>query len=240
MQNNKRKNVRIIEVLTGIIIVLAALSVVLSFLFNFEFTGPDHSLAEDLNNLADNTAQQRSSSISWMVTASLFVILLPFYLVIFYRDQPLIHILNSLVITGMAVAFFRASLAGFAVVEIIKALPADQPSQPDPQVLTYIRDMVMLTRIGLTAYGSFVILLSISRFRKTRFNIFGRILLFLSGPLLVIFTWVDPEHVLFNTALAAASIGLFITGVNFVNKGMVQSILEAVKEKGSRSKKQTE
>lgn len=208
--------------MTGIIIILSTLSIVFSYLFNFEFASPDHSLTDDFSYLSDNITLQRSSSISWMVTACLFVVLIPFYLIVFYRDQPVIHILNSLIITGMAVVFFRASLAGFAVVKTIAALPADHSAQPEPQVLSYIRDMIQLTWIGLTGFGGYVFLLSIRRFRKARVTIIGRILLFSSGPFLVIFTWRDPEHILFNTALAAASIGLFFTGVMFVNKGVKQ------------------
>lgn len=224
MQDNKREITRIIEVLTGIIILLSTLSLVYSYLFNFEFTDPDPSLTKDLNYLSDNIILQKSSSISWMVTACLYVLLIPFYLIVFFRDQPLIHLLNSFLIIGMSLVFFRASLAGFAVVKIFSELPADQLPQPEPQLLSYIRDMYQLIWIGLTAFGGYVFLFSICRFRKTRINIFGRVLLLLSGPLLVVFIWLDPEHVLFNTAFAVASIGLLITGARLTNVGMVRRL----------------
>lgn len=231
MQDNKREITRLIEVATGIIILLSTLSIVFSYLFNFEFASPDHSLSNDFSYLSENLALQKSSSISWMVTACLFLVLIPFYLIVFFRDQPLIHLLNSFIITGMAVVFFRSSLAGFAIVKTVAELPADQFAQPEPQVLSYLRDMIQLTWIGLTAFGGYVFLLSINRFRKTRINIFGRILLLLSGPVVVVFTWLDPEHILYSTALAVASIGLLITGVRLTNVGMIRRLVKSEQKK---------
>lgn len=231
MQDNKRRIARTIEVLTGIILLLGALSFVFSYLFNFEFSSPDQSLGNDFMYLAENLTLQRSSSISWMVTASLFLALIPFYLMVFYRDQPLIHILNSLTLTFMALVIFRTSLAGFAIVKFVEGLSEAEIYVPNPQVLTYIRDIQLLIKGGLIAFGFYAFLLSISRFRKTRINIFGRSLLLLSGPLLIAFTLLDTEHVLFNIALAVASIGLLITGVRLTNVGMVRRLYKRIEEK---------
>jgi len=110
MQNNKREKTRIIEVFTGIVLILSTLSVLIAFLTNFEFASPDRSIEEDLNFLSESALQQKTSAITWLVTGVLFVFLLPLYLMVFYRFQRWMQVINGLLITAMAMLFFRTGI----------------------------------------------------------------------------------------------------------------------------------
>ena len=51
-------------------------------------------------------------------------------------------------------------------------------------------------KIGMTAFGAFASLFIISRFSKLKFPIFGSILTFLAGPVIIAFAWLNPDHIL--------------------------------------------
>ncbi len=220
MLDNKRRKIRKIEVLTGIFLILATLSVLISYLLNFEYISPEHSIEEDMNFLLESTRPQRISSIAWMITAIFSLFLLPFYLITFYRFHRVIHIVNGLLITIMATVFFRTALAGLSIANIIESFPENEGIQSVNQVLSLIKDTILLIQIGLTAFGGYVLILSISRFKKAKIPLFGTILLLLSGPVLIVFIWLNPEHLILTSAIATASIGLLITGNKIVNKGL--------------------
>ncbi len=228
MHNNKRGKIRKIEVLTGIILILATLSLLISYLLNFEYISPEHSIEEDMNFLLESTIPQRISSIAWMTTALITLSLLPFYLITFYRFHRVAHIINGLLITIMATVFFRAALAGLSIVNIVESFPENEGIQSVNQVLSLIKDTILLIQIGVTVFGGYVFILSISRFRKARIPLFGTILLILSGPVLIVFIWMNPEHLILTSAMAVASIGLFITGTKLVNKGLGNSVKQPI------------
>lgn len=220
MHNNKRGKIRKIEVLTGIILILATLSILISYLLNFEYISPEHSIEEDMNFLLESTIPQRISSIAWMITALFTLSLLPFYLITFYRFHRITHIINGLMITIMATVFFRTALAGLSIANIVESFPENESIQSVNQVLSLIKDTILLIQTGITVFGGYVFILSISRFKKAMIPLFGTILLFLSGPVLIVFIWMNPEHLILTSAMAAASIGLFISGTKLVNKGL--------------------
>lgn len=220
MPNNKREIVRIIEVFAGILLILATLSILISYLLNFEFTSPDRSLEEDLNYMSESAAQQKTSALTWLITSVSFLVLLPLYLMVYYRFNRLVQVMNGLLITGMAVLFLRTALAGFSIINIVDTLPEGEILQPGDQLLSYIRDSVLLFQLGLTAYGGLAILLGINGIWKVRLSIFANILLCLSGPVLIIYTWIDPEHILLTTSIAVSVIGFLIIGAKLVNKGI--------------------
>ena len=222
MHHNKREIARIIEVWAGIFILLSTLALVFAYLLNFEFASPDQSLETDFLYMTNNVALQKTSSIAWMATAIILILFLPLYLLAFYRDHSLIHVLNALIITFISLVLFRASLAGFSAVRLIEDLRETESYITDNQILTYVRDIMLLKNAGISALGVFAFFWSISRFRKAKINILGRILLLLSGPVLAVFTWLNPEHILFNASLAVVVTGMLIYGASLVNKGMAK------------------
>ncbi len=220
MSNNKRQIVRIIEVFAGIFLILATLSVLVSYLLNFEFTSPDRSIDEDLNYLFESATQQKTSAISWLITSALFLVLLPLYIIVYYRFNRLVQVLNALLITAMAVLFLRTAMAGFSIADFVKSLPEGEILQPGTQLLSYIRDSMLLFQVGLTAYGGLALILGVNGIWKVRLSIFANILLCLSGPVLIIYTWIDPENILLTTSIAVSSIGFLIVGAKLVVKGI--------------------
>jgi len=81
---------------------------------------------------------------------------------------------------------------------------------------------MLLIKIGLTAYGGYIFVLSITIFRRIKFSGFLTILLFLSGPVLIVYTWLNPEHIITTSSLAISAIGLLMTGTKLVNKGLLR------------------
>jgi len=224
MHNNKRKKIRNIEVLTGIILILATLSLLISYVLNFEYISPEHSIEEDMSFLLESTRPQRISSVSWLITSIFSLFLLPFYLITFYRFHRVIHIVNGLLITVIASLFFRTALAGFSIANIVESFPENEGIQSVNQILSLIKDTILLIQIGLTTFGGYVFFLSISRFKNAGIPLFGTILLILSGPVLIVFIWMNPEHLLLTSAIAAATIGLLNAGVKLVNKGLESGV----------------
>lgn len=228
MPDNKREIVRIIEVFAGILLILATLSILVSYLLNFEFTSPERSLDEDLNFLSENLGQQKTSALNWLVTSILFLILLPLYLMVYYRFNRLVQVLNGLLITAMAVLFLRTAMAGLAITAIVNAIPEGELLQPGDQLFTYIRDGILLSQIGLTAYGALAFLLGINGIWKVRLAVFANILLCLAGPVLIVYTWVNPEHILHTTSIAISSIGFLIVGARLVTRGIRRVTLKTI------------
>lgn len=233
MSNNKREIVRIIEVFAGIFLILATLSILISYLLNFEFTSPDRSIEEDLNYLLESSGQQKTSAIIWLITSVLILVLMPLYLMVYYRFNRLVQVLNGLLITGMAVLFLRTALAGFSISNIVESIPEGQVLQPGNQLLSYIKDSIILFQIGLSAYGGLAVLLGINGIWKVRLSIFANILLCLSGPVLIVYTWINPEHILLTTSIAVSAIGFLIVGAKLVVKGIKRRRLQ--KEEAIRS-----
>jgi hypothetical protein len=222
---NKPKISRFIEVPTGLFFLTTILLVLVSFLFNFDFYNPDTSLEEDIGYLLDSSLRQKLSSITLITAGVANLVFIPLYLMMFHRFQKLIHIFNSFLILVMAFSFFRAGLTGLGIYRMVTGAESvetiiDPASTVLYELLARIRVTILLTKTGITAFGLYSIVLSVSRFREVRFPVFGSMLLILSGPLIVTFVWLNPEHILLTAGLAAATIGFLMIGVTLVNKGL--------------------
>ena len=85
MQEKKGRTGRRNEVLTGLILILVAISFVTSLLLDFKFVSPYATLQEDLSYLSENDISQKISSIAWLVTALITALSIPFYFSIFRK-----------------------------------------------------------------------------------------------------------------------------------------------------------
>lgn len=223
--SNKPKISRFIEIPTGLFFLLTIILILVSFLFNFDFYSPDTSLEEDIGYLFDSALRQKLSAITLLAAGVATLVFIPLYLMMFHRFQKRIHIFNSFLILVMAYSFFRAGLTGLEIFRLVESTESvsevtDPASLVLYQLLERIRSTTLFTKIGITAFGLYSIVLSVSRFREVRFPVFGSMLLILSGPVIVTFVWLNPEHILLTSALAAATIGFLMIGVTLVNKGL--------------------
>ncbi len=225
MQKRKREKSRIIEVITGFLIILGTMGVLISFLFHMDYTQPGSGIEEDLSFLAENVSRQLISAYCWLSTGFLMLLLLPFYLIVFNRFQKGVHLFNGLLLTIMAYMFTRSGIDALHLAGYAKELSdtGEQiltDNENTLQALQLIHDIILFLKIGVTIYGAYLLTLSLARFREGRFSVMGSILIFIAGPVIITFTWLNPEHILLTAGLAAASVGMLFIGVFLVNKGM--------------------
>jgi len=221
---NKREKIRRIEVLTGLILIISILGMLAAFILSFDYTIPNTSFEEDMEFLIESYGSQQLSAVSWLIAGISYLFLLPFYLILFARFQKGMHIFNGLLILVMAYMFFSIGLSEYRIAEVAGGLIGNEnPTEKLPaiQILENIRQIKLFHRIGLTAFGTFATILSISRFKKAHFPVLGSTLAFIAGPLVVTFNWINPDSILLTGSLAVAWTGLLIIGARLTNKGFI-------------------
>ncbi len=112
MQQKTRKKVRRREVATGLIIILVAFSFVGSLLLDFNFVSPYATLQEDLAYLSEHIENQKISSWSWLTTALITFIAIPFYVAVFTNRLRILHYINGLLMLGASSGFLVMGLMG--------------------------------------------------------------------------------------------------------------------------------
>ncbi len=219
----KRENIRFIEVTTGFFLIMSVLSILVAFLISFDYTLPKSSFEDDMDFLTDSITSQKISAIAWIVAGSVNLFLLPFYLILFQRFQKGMHIFNGLIILAMAYSFFRLGITELSIASL-SILPAvntlSMESIENTEFLLSIRQSIILLKCGISLFGGFATVFTISRFSEVKFPVFGSILAFLAGPVIITFTWLNPDHILMTSALALCIIGLLMIGGRLVNKGL--------------------
>jgi len=221
--SDKRDYTRFIEVSTGLLLILSVLSVLLAFLMNFDYTSPNASFEEDLDFLNDNLMIQQISAILWIIAGSVIFVLLPFYLILFLKFQKGMHIFNSLVIMATALSFFKLGITGIGIYNMSEAVATENVQEAPLIAETYlinIRQSLLLLKIGLSLFGAFATIFTISRFSEVKFPVIGSALTFLAAPVVITFTWLNQDHILMTSALAILLTGLLIIGSRLVNKGL--------------------
>ena len=216
------KNKRKTEIAFGLLLILAVVASLVAYILHFDYSLPNASMEEDLSFLKDDLPGQKISAISSIVSGIANLILLPSYLLLFWRFQKGMHILNGFFILIISFAFYLTGLTELKIVKETLATGEDQISYllSGNFILPAIRQIYFLQQIGLTAIGAFATVLTISRFREVRFPVFGSTLAFIAGPVIIAFTWINPEHILLTTSLAVAWTGLLIIGARLVNRGL--------------------
>jgi hypothetical protein len=202
---------------------MSVISILVAFLLKFDYTIPNATFEEDIDFLLDNISRQRISAISWIVAGSFGLLLLPSYLIMFHRFQKGMHLLSGFLILTMAFAFFRAGVAELHLAEFTQRSAGTGGVQDDlakTAILLNIKHILLLLKIGITALGSFTTVFTISRFSEVKFPIIGSIIAFISGPIIIAFTWMNPDHIIMTLALAATWSGMIIVGTKFVTIGL--------------------
>src|SRR6056297_2968189 len=215
----KRKNIRYIEIITGLFLIMSVISILVAFLLRFDYTVPNATFEEDLDFLLDNIARQKISAISWIIAGSVNLLFLPVYLIMFHRFQKGMHLLSGFLILVMAFTFFRRGIIELQLAELTSLSLGAGTSPGDlvkTAILINLRKILLLLKIGMTAFGAFTTVFTISRFSDVKFPVFGSIIAFLAGPVIITFTWLNPDHIIMTLALAAAWSGLIIVGAKFV------------------------
>ena len=212
------------EVMTGLIIILVAFSFITSLLLDFNFVSPFTTLQDDLAYLSDHIINQKISSWSWLATALITFVAIPFYVAIFSNRLKLLHYINGLFMLGASAGFLVMGLEGLELHQTMVLSLGEGLDQVDEQLkldlLDRFGDEQFYRRIGSSFVGLFAIGLSLSKFKLGRFPLFSTILLILSGPALIFFNWYDPEHLVRTVAMAGIMIGVVVFCVKLINKGL--------------------
>lgn len=224
MQEKKGRERRRIEVSTGLILILLAVSYVTSLVLDFKFVSPYATLQEDLNYLSENALSQKISSFAWIVTGSLTAISIPFYLALFRKKMKVLPYLNGLLMMGASAGFLLMALVGLELHKEISGLVAEDIGQTGEQLnlllLEQFRKEQFYRLIGSSCVGAWALGLSLTRFKFPRFPMVSTILLMISGPALVFFNWYDSDHLGHTGAMVGVIIGVSIFCVRLINKGI--------------------
>lgn len=224
MQQNTQKKVRRREAYTGLIIILVTLSYVTSLLLDFNFVSPYATLQDDLAYLSENIQNQRISSWSWLATALITFVAVPFYVVVFSHKLRALHYINGLFMLGASAGFVVMGLLGLELHQTMVQSFAEGLDQVDEEMklelLAKFREEQFYRHIGSSFVGLFAIGLSLSKFTLGRFPLFSTVLLIISGPALILVNWIDPDHLVRTMAMAGIMIGVVVFCVRLINRGL--------------------
>ncbi len=224
MQHKNPKKVRRTEVVTGLMIILVAFSFITSLLLDFNFVSPYATFQEDLAYLSEHIHNQRISSYSWLATALITLVAIPFYLVIFHKRLKTLHYLNGLFLLGASAGFMLMGKVGLELHQTMLQILGEGIEQANEQMnlnlLDQFRQEQNYRLMGSSCFGLFAIGLSMTKFRLSKFPLFSTGLLLVSGPALIYFNWYDPDHLLWTAAMAGIIIGVVVFCVRLINKGL--------------------
>ena len=208
----------------GLITLLAAFSYVASLLLDFNFVSPYATIQEDLAYLSNHLQNQQISVWSWLITAIMTFVAIPFYLLLFHKRIKVLPYLNALMLLGASGGFLMMGLTGLGLFHELTAVVqkgivlADEQTRLD--LLTMFHDEQFYRRVGSSFLGTFVFGLGLTKFWIKRYPLVSSILLFLAGPTMIYFNWHDPEHIIRTAAMAGIVVGMTIFCVRLINKGM--------------------
>jgi hypothetical protein len=220
----QRKNGRTIEIAAGLFIILSALSMIVATLLNFDYTIPNNTFADDVDFLTDSYTRQKISAIAWLITGSINILLLPLYLVTFQGYQKTIHLISSFLIIIMAYTFINAGINALQLARLTERSIVTEITENEvftTNLLVMIKQVQTLLKYSMVAVGIFTTLFAAINYMTVRIPLFGTILALIGGPLVVLFAWINPEHIIMTFALASAWTALLITGTRIVNKGLL-------------------
>jgi hypothetical protein len=225
MPKKRQSRIRWTEVFTGMILILLAISYIVSLLLDFKFVSPDGSPLEDLGFLSEHIENQKISSYCWLTTSLLALLAVPFYIGLFRKKIKVLVYLNGLCLLGAATGFFLMSNYGFDLHQDMTGILGQALDQISEQVKLHLFGQFereqFYRRIGSTSVGLFSLGLSMTKFRLKKFPFLSFVILMVSGPVLIFFNWYDPEHLARTGAMAGIMIGMIIFCVRLINKGMV-------------------
>lgn len=221
----KVKHIRRFEVLTGAFLILGVSGMLLAMLSDFSLVTPNSTLQEDMTYLSDNIESLRISAIVRLVCGFLTLVTIPFFLATFAHHTRIYHYINGSLILLISVYYFLTGWMGFQMIAQIGMLPpdylTDASNQTEMQILLMIRQQEYLVMAGRSIIGLFLVLFSFSKFKARRIPFVSSLLFLLSGPLIIFFSWYDPEALALTTAMAAGAIGMVILGLRLINKGLL-------------------
>jgi len=224
MQPQSHKKQRRREVWMGLITLLAAFSYVASLLLDFNFVSPYATIQEDLAYLSNHLQNLQISVWSWLITALMTFVAVPFYLLLFHKRIKVMPYLNALMLVGASLGFLMMGLTGLGLSHDLNNAVQKGIELADEQtrleLLTLFHDEQFYRRIGSSFLGIFVFGLGLTKFWVKRYPIVSSILLFLSGPTMIYFNWTDPDHIIRTAAMAGIVVGMTIFCVRLINRGM--------------------
>jgi hypothetical protein len=224
MQGKLHRSTRWTEVFTGLLFIVLSLSYIASLLLDFNFVSLYATPQEDLAYLSEQATNQGISSYSWMVTAFLSLFSLPFYVSSFRGHMRIWPLLNGLFILGAAAGFFMMARTGLDMkreLEIVlkEGLELDN-NQLAASLLEQYRLEQFYRHLGSTCVGAFAVGLGLSKFKVKGFPLFSTVLLLVSGPVLIVFNWMDPDHLARTGAMAGVILGMVLFCIRLINKGL--------------------
>jgi hypothetical protein len=208
----------------GSITLLAAFSYVAALLLDFNFVSPYATIQEDLSYLSNHLQNQQISVWSWLITALLTFVAIPFYLILFHPRIKVLPWVNALILLGASAGFLMMGLTGVSLFHDLTTVVQNGIDLADEQtrldLLSKFNEEQHYRRIGSSFLGTFVFVLGLSRIWIRRYPLISSILLIISGPVMIYFNWIDPDHLIRTAAMAGIVIGMTIFGVRLINKGM--------------------
>ena len=224
MQPQTHKKQRRRELWMGLVTLLAAFSYVASLLLDFNFVSPYASIQEDLAYLSNHQQNLQISVWSWLITAFMTFMAVPFYLLLFHQRIKVLPYFNALMLLGAFGGFLMMGLTGMGLFyelrEIVEKGIALADEQTRLNLLTRFNDEQFYRRVGSSFLGIFVFVLGLSKFWISRYPLISSILLLLSGPTMIYFNWTEPDHLIRTIAMAGIVVGMTIFSVRLINKGM--------------------
>jgi hypothetical protein len=224
MPQKKERRTRRIEVITGLIVIVLAFSYITSLLLDFKFVSLEGSQQDDLAYLSEQMQSQMISSCSWLVTSLMTLITIPFYIAVFRRRMKLLSYINGLLMLGASAGFMLMATTGLDLYHDTVRILGQGFEQANEKFKLTLFDQFeqeqFYRHIGSSCVGLLAVGLSLSRIRIARFPLTSVVLLLLSGPPLIFFNWVDPDHLARTVAMAGIIIGMAILCVRLINKGL--------------------
>lgn len=212
------------EVVTGLFLILVAVSYIAALLLDFKFVSRDGTVMEDLTYLSEHVRSQLISAISWGITGLMTLLAIPFYLRVFKRVFRALPYINTVLLLGAASGFILMGLTGMELYREMVKLPAEGLQQADENISLMFLDLYrkeqLVRYIGSSCVGLFAVGMSLKRTRMKRFPVITSVLLMLSGPVMIFFNWYDPEHLARTGAMTGIIIGITVLCVRMINRGL--------------------
>ncbi|MFZ5939453.1 MAG: hypothetical protein ACOYXB_02660 [Bacteroidota bacterium] len=221
----KVKNIRFAEVTTGILLILGVTGMLLAMLSDFSLVTPYSSLQEDMTYLPDSIESLRISGLIRLICGFLTLVLLPFFLSTFSHHTRVYHYINGVLILMISTYYFITGGLGFRMISLIRQLSPEFIAGTDNAGLTSLLQLIRLQQnlvvAGRILIGLFLIIFTFSKIKARRIPFVSSLLFILSGPVIVFFSWYDPENLALTSAMATGALGMVILGLRLINKGLM-------------------
>jgi hypothetical protein len=224
---NVLKNNRNPEVLAGVFLIVASISISTSYLTKIEFLSLFSSLTDDFEYITDNVFILRLNAILWIITSFLMILVSASLLFAMKVHKEITAYITAFFFVITSFLFCMTAIKSFSIFELLvyqesKILNPLENESVRAHILNLTEERSVIMRISFTLAGSGLLFLGFFGADTKRIPFIIRMLCIIGGIMLPFASIFFPKSILNEVGLLIFLFVFLVLGLRIAFKGFVK------------------